>query len=225
MDLHADDVSLDQGTVIDRPPRFDMLPNRLDDHRLRPGANLQARATLRARSSPATIACIIGTAAPDVYGDARTRNHVVSGQTSLALRCRLLLCIAAFSRQSRASDLVLSRDASLRRRVIPTDRRPGNHTYALGRMPGYSRCCCLAAATVRDANPIVGPQNSTLVRFSDASKLSTCVVTRREVPRSVISPALEGACHHCAWPKRYCVGYSTNSQRFRSQIHAHTMVG
>ena len=34
MDLHADDMSLDQDTVIDRPLRSDMLANRLDDHRL-----------------------------------------------------------------------------------------------------------------------------------------------------------------------------------------------
>ena len=34
MDLHADDESSDQDTVIDRPLRSDMLANRLDDHRL-----------------------------------------------------------------------------------------------------------------------------------------------------------------------------------------------
>ena len=34
MDLHADDMSFDQDTVIARPLRSDMLANRLDDHRL-----------------------------------------------------------------------------------------------------------------------------------------------------------------------------------------------
>ena len=34
MDLHADGMSLDQKPVIDRQLRFDMLANRLDNHRL-----------------------------------------------------------------------------------------------------------------------------------------------------------------------------------------------
>jgi hypothetical protein len=46
--------------------------------------------------------------------------------------------------------LVISRSAALSRRVLALDRRPGDHTYALGLMLGYPRCCCRAAAQVGD---------------------------------------------------------------------------
>lgn len=40
----------------------------------------------------------------------------------------------------------MSRSASLARRVLRIDVRPGEHTSALGRALGYPLCCCLAAA-------------------------------------------------------------------------------
>jgi hypothetical protein len=46
--------------------------------------------------------------------------------------------------------LVVSRSPGLSRRVLDLDRRPGDHTYALGLMLGYPRCCCRAAAQVGD---------------------------------------------------------------------------
>ena len=48
--------------------------------------------------------------------------------------------------------LVLSKQAWLSRQVMAMDRSPGNHTYPLGRMLGYPRCCCLAAAAVGEEN-------------------------------------------------------------------------
>lgn len=45
---------------------------------------------------------------------------------------------------------VLSRQASVARRTLEIDRRPGRHTAALGRWLGYPSCCNRAAARVGD---------------------------------------------------------------------------
>jgi len=52
MDLHTDDMSLDQDTVIDRLLRSDMLANRLDNHRLDLGCG-------HARHRSDTLSCAI----------------------------------------------------------------------------------------------------------------------------------------------------------------------
>lgn len=44
----------------------------------------------------------------------------------------------------------ISRSPATARRVIDLDRRPGNHTLALGVMLGYPACCSRAAARVGD---------------------------------------------------------------------------
>jgi hypothetical protein len=46
--------------------------------------------------------------------------------------------------------LVLSKSAAISRRVLEADRRRGDHTYPLGLLLGYPRCCCRAAAGVGD---------------------------------------------------------------------------
>jgi len=44
----------------------------------------------------------------------------------------------------------ISPSPSTARRIIDLDRRPGRHTFALGVMFGYPRCCSRAAARVGD---------------------------------------------------------------------------
>ena len=44
----------------------------------------------------------------------------------------------------------ISRNPTIARRVINLDRRPGRHTFALGKMLGYPVCCSRAAARVGD---------------------------------------------------------------------------
>lgn len=45
---------------------------------------------------------------------------------------------------------VLARNGAMARRVLDVDRRPGRHTFALGRLLGYPECCSRAAARAGD---------------------------------------------------------------------------